>query len=97
MKRKIQDSVQLGGGNHLHYCSTSRNKAGNSRWPNGEKRWELVLKIAMSMCTRNKRWYLIGIVDEDPCWDLSLLDVQTGSMNSMKMTMKVGTKFSSNS
>ena len=24
------------------------------------------------------------------CWDLSFLDAQTGSMNSMKMTMKVG-------
>ena len=25
------------------------------------------------------------------CWDLSFLDAQIGSMNSMKMTMKVGT------
>jgi len=31
------------------------------------------------------------------CWDLSFLDAQTGSINSMKMSMKVGTKFSSNS
>ena len=31
------------------------------------------------------------------CWDLSFLDAQIGSMNSMKMVMKVGTKFSSNS
>ena len=31
------------------------------------------------------------------CWDLSFLDAQTGSMNSMKMTMKVEIKFSSNS
>src|SRR6185503_15727584 len=30
------------------------------------------------------------------CWDLSFLDAQTGSMNSMKMAMKVGTQFSSN-
>jgi len=31
------------------------------------------------------------------CWDLCFLDAQTGSMNSMKMTIKVGTKFSSKS
>ena len=30
-------------------------------------------------------------------WDLSFLDAQTGSMNSIKMAMRVEIKFSSNS
>ena len=30
------------------------------------------------------------------CWDLSFLDAQTGSTNSMKMAMKVGAEFSNN-
>jgi len=30
------------------------------------------------------------------CWDLSFLDAQTGSMNSMKMAMKIGAEFSNN-
>jgi len=30
------------------------------------------------------------------CWDLSFLDAQTGSMNSIKMAMKVGAEFSNN-
>ena len=31
------------------------------------------------------------------CWDLRFFDAQTGSMNSVKVAMKVETKFSSNS